>query len=139
MGVGSSPMVTPARRQSKPSGHSVNAFARAPEANPGEVVPSQVGASKVAILQHGVAARRHRLRHPRRRARRPRPAIRKAREAGLEQARLRRIAYHRANPTPDPTVHPSTACPRSPAMLAHRTGTWIANSETGHLSATLAP
>jgi putative transposase len=30
------------------------------------------------------------------------PAIRKAREAGLEQARLRRIAYHRANPT----VHP---------------------------------
>jgi putative transposase len=32
--------------------------------------------------------------------------IRKAREAGLEQARLRRIAYHRANPTPDPTVHP---------------------------------
>jgi putative transposase len=26
--------------------------------------------------------------------------IRKAREAGLEQARLRRIAYHRANPTP---------------------------------------
>jgi putative transposase len=34
------------------------------------------------------------------------PAIRKAREAGLEQARLRRIAYHRANPTPDPTVHP---------------------------------
>jgi putative transposase len=34
------------------------------------------------------------------------PAIRKAREAGLEQARLRRIAYHRANPAPDPTVHP---------------------------------
>jgi len=33
-------------------------------------------------------------------------AIRKAREAGLEQARLRRIAYHRANPTPDPTAHP---------------------------------
>jgi putative transposase len=33
-------------------------------------------------------------------------AIRKAREAGLEQARLRRIAYHRANRTPDPTVHP---------------------------------
>jgi hypothetical protein len=34
------------------------------------------------------------------------PAIRKARQAGLEQARLRRIAYHRANPIPDPTVHP---------------------------------
>jgi len=34
------------------------------------------------------------------------PAIRKAREAGLEQARLRRIAYHRANPIPDPAVHP---------------------------------
>jgi putative transposase len=35
-------------------------------------------------------------------------AIRKAREAGLEQARLRRIAYHRANRTrtPDPTAHP---------------------------------
>src|SRR5206468_4861022 len=33
-------------------------------------------------------------------------AIRKAREAGLEQARLRRIAYHRANRTPDPAVHP---------------------------------
>ena len=33
-------------------------------------------------------------------------AIRKAREAGLEQARLRRIAYHRANPIPDPTAHP---------------------------------
>jgi putative transposase len=33
------------------------------------------------------------------------PAIRKARQAGLEQARLRRIAYHRANPIPDPTVH----------------------------------
>jgi putative transposase len=32
--------------------------------------------------------------------------IRKAREAGLEQARLRRIAYHRANPSPDPTAHP---------------------------------
>jgi len=32
--------------------------------------------------------------------------IRKAREAGLEQARLRRIAYHRANRTPDPAVHP---------------------------------
>jgi putative transposase len=34
------------------------------------------------------------------------PAIRKARQAGLEQARLRRITYHRANPTPNPTVHP---------------------------------
>ena len=34
------------------------------------------------------------------------PAIRKAREAGLEQARLRGIVYHRANPTPDPTAHP---------------------------------
>jgi hypothetical protein len=34
------------------------------------------------------------------------PAIRKARQAGLEQARLRRIAYHRANATPDPTVNP---------------------------------
>jgi putative transposase len=33
-------------------------------------------------------------------------AIRKARQAGLEQARLRRIAYHRANPTLNPTVHP---------------------------------
>jgi putative transposase len=32
--------------------------------------------------------------------------IRKAREAGLEQARLRRIAYHRASPATDPTVHP---------------------------------
>jgi putative transposase len=32
--------------------------------------------------------------------------VRKARQAGLEQARLRRIAYHRANPAPDPTVHP---------------------------------
>jgi putative transposase len=32
--------------------------------------------------------------------------IRKAREAGLEQARLRRIAYHRANHIPDPTAHP---------------------------------
>jgi putative transposase len=32
--------------------------------------------------------------------------IRKAREAGLEQARLRRIAYHRAHHVPDPTVHP---------------------------------
>ena len=32
--------------------------------------------------------------------------IRKAREAGLEQARLRRIAYHRANPIPDPTTNP---------------------------------
>ena len=30
------------------------------------------------------------------------PAIRKAREAGLEQARLRRIAYHRAQHHPDP-------------------------------------
>jgi hypothetical protein len=29
-------------------------------------------------------------------------AIRKAREAGLEQARLRRIAYHRARRHPDP-------------------------------------
>ena len=28
--------------------------------------------------------------------------IRKAREAGLEQARLRRIAYHRAQHHPDP-------------------------------------
>ena len=34
------------------------------------------------------------------------PAIRKARQAGLKQARLRRIAYHRANPTPNPTVDP---------------------------------
>jgi transposase InsO family protein len=34
------------------------------------------------------------------------PAIRKARQAGLEQARLQRIAYHRANPTFDPTAHP---------------------------------
>jgi len=33
-------------------------------------------------------------------------AIRRAREAGLEQARLQRIAYHRTNPTPDPTAHP---------------------------------
>jgi putative transposase len=32
--------------------------------------------------------------------------IRKTREAGLEQARLRRIAYHRANHLPDPTAHP---------------------------------
>ena len=32
--------------------------------------------------------------------------VRKAREAGLERARLRRIAYHRANPIPDPTAHP---------------------------------
>jgi putative transposase len=34
------------------------------------------------------------------------PAIRKARQAGLEQARLRRIAYHRASPIPDPAAHP---------------------------------
>jgi transposase InsO family protein len=32
--------------------------------------------------------------------------IRKAREAGLEQARLRRIAYHRANPIPNPSTPP---------------------------------
>jgi putative transposase len=31
----------------------------------------------------------------------------RAREAGLEQARLRRIAYHRANPAPETTVHPA--------------------------------
>ena len=34
------------------------------------------------------------------------PAIRKARQAGLEQARLRRIAYHRAHPIPNPSAHP---------------------------------
>ena len=33
-------------------------------------------------------------------------AIRKAREAGLEQARLRRLAYPRANHIPDSTIHP---------------------------------
>src|SRR6266568_4236285 len=55
------------------------------------------------------------------------PAIRKARQAGLQQARLQRIAYHRANPTSDPTI----TYPRSPAMLANRTGICIANSETG--------
>jgi putative transposase len=33
-------------------------------------------------------------------------AIRKARQAGLEQARLQRIAYHRTNRNSDPTVHP---------------------------------
>jgi hypothetical protein len=32
--------------------------------------------------------------------------IRKARQAGLEQARLRRIAYHRAQRYPDPPLHP---------------------------------
>ena len=32
--------------------------------------------------------------------------IRKARQAGLEQARLRRIAYHRVQRHPDPPVHP---------------------------------
>jgi hypothetical protein len=42
------------------------------------------------------------------------PAIRKAREAGLEQARLRRIAYHRANRTPDPTVHPEHDLSKEP-------------------------
>ncbi|HEU4398025.1 MAG TPA: integrase core domain-containing protein [Actinomycetota bacterium] len=57
--------------------------------------------------------------------------IRKAREAGLEQARLRRIAYHRANhvPTRPPTL--STTCPRSPAMLANPAGISVANSEIG--------
>ena len=39
--------------------------------------------------------RRNRIRHPERRARRTGAAIRKAREAGLEAARLRRLAYHR--------------------------------------------
>jgi len=34
------------------------------------------------------------------------PAIRKARQAGLEQARLRRIAYHRANANPQPDRPP---------------------------------
>jgi putative transposase len=32
--------------------------------------------------------------------------IRKARQAGLEAARLRRIAYHRGQPNHDPSVHP---------------------------------
>ena len=51
------------------------------------------------------------------------PAIRKARQAGLEQARLQRLAWHR-------TV--SLNHPRSPAMLADRSAISIANSETGH-------
>jgi putative transposase len=42
------------------------------------------------------------------------PAIRKARQAGLEQARLQRIAYHRTNPTSDPTVHPEHHPPEEP-------------------------
>jgi putative transposase len=58
--------------------------------------------------------------------------IRKAREAGLEQARLRRIAYHRATHIPTPPPTPSTTCPRSPAMLANRSGISVAKSETGH-------
>jgi transposase InsO family protein len=45
------------------------------------------------------------------------PAIRKAREAGLEQARLRRLAYHRANPTPDPTVHPEHDLSQEPGNV----------------------
>jgi putative transposase len=32
--------------------------------------------------------------------------IRKARQAGLEAARLRRIAYHRGQPSPDPSANP---------------------------------
>ena len=64
--------------------------------------------------------------------------IRKAREAGLEQARLRRIAYHRANPIPTRPPTPSTTCPRSPAMLANPAGISVAKSETGHTPANLA-
>jgi putative transposase len=44
--------------------------------------------------------------------------IRKAREAGLEQARLRRIAYHRANPSPDLTNHPERSLSREPGDVA---------------------
>ena len=61
--------------------------------------------------------------------------IRKAREAGLEQARLRRLAHHRHQRTLSrpPTIHPNH--PRSPAMLANRSGISIANPETGQTAA----
>jgi hypothetical protein len=52
------------------------------------------------------------------------PAVRKAGQAGLEQARLQRLAWHRK--------HVSLNRPRSPAMLADRSAIPIANSETGH-------
>jgi len=45
------------------------------------------------------------------------PAIRKARQAGLEQARLRRIAYHRANPIPNPTIHPEHDLSEEPGAV----------------------
>jgi hypothetical protein len=57
--------------------------------------------------------------------------IRKARQAGLEQARLRRIAYHRANHIPDPTAHPEHDLSEEPAMLANPAGISVAKSETG--------
>jgi putative transposase len=41
--------------------------------------------------------------------------IRKARQAGLEQARLRRIAYHRGQPDPAPSVHPEHDPSQEPA------------------------
>jgi hypothetical protein len=51
-------------------------------------------------------------------------AIRKAREAGLEEARLRRLAYHRSR-------RPS-APPGDPAMLANSTPFRDAKSDTPH-------
>jgi hypothetical protein len=55
--------------------------------------------------------------------------LRKAREAGLEQARLQRIAT--IAPGGIPTLpDPSATCPRSPAMLANRSGISVAKSET---------
>jgi putative transposase len=65
-------------------------------------------------LQRGTAARRDRLRHPNDEHEGRDPAIRKAREVGLEQARLRRIAYHRVNRTPDPSTHPEHDPPEEP-------------------------
>jgi hypothetical protein len=59
-------------------------------------------------------------------------AIRKASEVGPSRPGLGRIAHHRANRAPDRPLTPSTICPRSPAMLASRSGICIATSETGH-------
>jgi hypothetical protein len=49
-------------------------------------------------------------------------AIRKARQAGLEQARLRRLAWHRDHRHDDPTT--------DPAMLANTTPNRVADSDT---------
>src|SRR5512132_3372678 len=46
-------------------------------------------------------------------------AIRKAREAGLEQARLRRIAYHRANHIPHPAHHPEHDLSEEPGDVGY--------------------